>query len=140
MNVDNRNVDNLHVDTRNVDTRALVELAANKADEKKGDDIKLFDVQGVSMLADYYLLCSGQTTIKVKAIAHFVEDELTKAGHKLYGSEGQHDGLWVLLDFGTVIVHVMRTQEREFYNLERLWSHGRAETWAPTANQEATGA
>lgn len=116
------------------DGRALVEAAAAKADEKKGDDIKIFDVQGVSVLADYYLLCSGQTSIKVRAIAQFVEEELTKAGHKLYGAEGMSDGLWVLLDFGTVIVHVMRTQEREFYNLERLWSQGRVEDWAPAAS------
>ena len=116
------------------DGRALVESAAAKADDKKADDIKIFDMQGISMLADYYLLCSGQTTIKVKAVAQHVEEELTKAGHKLYGSEGLSDGLWVLLDFGTVIVHVMRTQEREFYNLERLWSQGHVESWVPTAN------
>lgn len=114
--------------------RALVELAAKLADEKKGDEIKIFDVEGVSLLADFYLLCSGQTSIKVKAIAQFIEEELTKAGHTLYGSEGMSDGLWVLLDFGTVIVHVMRTQEREFYNLERLWSQARVESWAPTAS------
>lgn len=117
------------------DGRALVEFAAAKADEKKGDDIRIIDVEGISLLADYYMLCSGQTSIKVRAIAQFVEDELTKAGYKLYGSEGMSDGLWVLLDFGTVIVHVMRTQEREFYNLERLWSQGRSEAWAPAANQ-----
>lgn len=116
-----------------IEGRELVEAAAAKADEKKGDDIKIFDMQGISMLADYYVLCSGQTTVKVKAIAQFVEEELTNAGHKLYGSEGLSDGLWVLLDFGTVIVHVMRTQEREFYNLERLWSTGHVESWAPAA-------
>lgn len=116
------------------DGRALVEAAAAKADEKKGDEIKIFDVQGVSVLADYYVLASGQTSIKVRAIAQHVEEELTKAGHKLYGAEGMSDGLWVLLDFGTVIVHVMRTQEREFYNLERLWSQGRVEDWAPAAS------
>src|SRR5688572_17609050 len=98
------------------ETRTLVELAASMADEKKADDIKIMDVQGVSLLADYFLLCSGQTSIKVRAIAQYVEEELTKAGHKLYGMEGMADGLWVLMDFGTVIVHVMREQEREFYN------------------------
>ena len=117
------------------DGRALVEVAAAKADEKKGDEIKIFDVQDVSVLADYYLLCSGQTSIKVRAIAQHIEKELTNAGHKLYGQEGMSDGLWVLLDFGTVIVHVMRTQEREFYNLERLWNQGRVENWAPAASQ-----
>ncbi|MDB5100007.1 MAG: ribosome silencing factor [Cyanobacteria bacterium RYN_339] len=117
------------------DGRALVELAASKADDKKGDEIMIFDVQGVSTLADFYLLCSGQTNIKVRAVAQFIEEELTNAGHKLYGMEGMADGLWVLLDFGTVIVHIMRTQEREFYNLERLWNQGMIEKWAPAPSQ-----
>lgn len=115
------------------DTRTMVELAAEKADEKKADEIKILDVQGVSLLADYFLLCSGQTSIKVRAIAQHVEEELTKAGYKLHGMEGMQDGIWVLMDFGTLIVHVMRTQEREFYNLERLWSQGRVEEWNPQA-------
>ena len=112
-------------------SRALVEMAANKADDKKADDIKIFDLQGVSLLADYILLCSGQTTVKTKAIAQHVEEELTKAGHTLQGSEGWTEGVWVLLDFGTLIVHVMRDQEREYYNLERLWSQGSVESWTP---------
>jgi ribosome-associated protein len=86
----------------------------------------------VSQLADYYLVCSGQTSVKVRAIAQHIEEELTNAGHRTYGIEGMSDGLWVLLDFGTAIVHVMREQEREFYNLERLWSTGKAESYRPT--------
>lgn len=113
--------------------RRIVELAANKADDKKADDIKIIDVTGISQLADYYLVCSGQTSVKVRAIAQHVEEELTNAGHRLYGIEGMSDGLWVLLDFGTAIVHVMRSQEREFYNLERLWSQGKVETYTPAA-------
>lgn len=112
-------------------SRALVELAANKADDKKADDIKIFDLQGVSLLADYILLCSGQTTVKTKAIAQYVEEELTKAGHTLHGSEGWTEAVWILLDFGTLIVHVMRDKEREYYNLERLWSQGHVESWTP---------
>ena len=119
-------------------SRALVEMAANKADDKKADDIKIFDLQGISLLADYILLCSGQTTVKVKAIAQHVEEELTKAGHVLHGSEGWSEGVWVLLDFGTLIVHVMRDQEREYYNLERLWSTSSVETWAPAETESAT--
>ncbi|HEY9722978.1 MAG TPA: ribosome silencing factor [Oscillatoriaceae cyanobacterium] len=113
--------------------RAIVEMAAAKADDKKADQIKILDVEGISMLADYFLVCSGQTSIKVRAIAQFVEEELTNAGHKLYGMEGLADGVWVLLDFGTVIVHVMREKEREFYNLERLWAQGRVENYEPAA-------
>lgn len=111
--------------------RRIINMAAAKADDKKADDIKIIDVTGVSQLADYYLVCSGQTSVKVRAIAQHIEEELTNAGHRLYGIEGMSDGLWVLLDFGTAIVHVMREQEREFYNLERLWSTGKAESYRP---------
>ena len=116
------------------DGRRIVEMAAAKADDKKADDIKIIDVTGVSMLADYYLVCSGQTSVKVRAIAQHIEEELTNAGVRRYGMEGMADGQWVLLDFGTCIVHIMRQQEREFYNLERLWSQGHVESWVPTAN------
>ena len=112
--------------------RRIINMAAAKADDKKADDIKIIDVTGVSQLADYYLVCSGQTSVKVRAIAQHIEEELTNAGHRTYGIEGMSDGLWVLLDFGTAIVHVMREQEREFYNLERLWSTGKAESYRPT--------
>ncbi|MEB3222200.1 MAG: ribosome silencing factor [Candidatus Sericytochromatia bacterium] len=116
-----------------LDSRPLVELAAHKADDKKADDIRIFNLDGVSLLADYILLCSGQTTVKVRAIAQHIEEELTKAGHKLYGSEGWSEAVWILLDFGTVIVHVMRSQEREFYNLERLYGSCPSEAWvSPT--------
>ena len=116
-----------------VDSRALVELAANKADDKKADDIKIFDLQGISLMADFILLCSGQTTVKVKAVAQHIEEEVTKAGYTLQGSEGWAEGVWILLDFGTLIVHVMRDKEREYYNMERLWSQAKIESWEPAA-------
>jgi ribosome-associated protein len=112
-----------------IDSRILALEAARLADDKKADDIKIIDVQGISLLADHYIVCSGATHIKVKAIAQNVENELVKMGHKIYGMEGMSDGLWVLLDFGTVIVHILRTQEREFYNLERLWVNGKVESF-----------
>ena len=113
------------------DARAVVEQAAKLADDKKADNIKILDVEGVSLMADYFLLCGGETAIKVRAIAQYIEEELTNAGHKLYGMEGLSEGHWVLLDFGAVIVHIMRNQEREFYNLERLWSQGKMEIYRP---------
>lgn len=120
-----------------VESRALVELAADKADDKKADDIKIFDLQGISLMADYILLCSGQTTVKVKAVAQYIEEEVTKAGYKLHGSEGWAEGVWILLDFGTLIVHVMRDKEREYYNMERLWSQAKIESWQPAEQKQA---
>ncbi|MEB3197601.1 MAG: ribosome silencing factor [Candidatus Sericytochromatia bacterium] len=117
-----------------LDSRALAHLAAHKADDKKADDIRVFNLEGISLIADFVLLCSAQTTVKVRAVAQHVEEELTKAGYHLHGSEGWNEAVWILLDFGTVIVHVLRTQEREYYNLERLWAQAPQESWTPAAN------
>lgn len=115
--------------------RELALLIAAKADEKKARDIKILDMEGVSLLADYMVIVSGQTAVQVRAIAQFIDEELKKSDQKIYGLEGRNEGHWVLLDYGTVIVHVMREEEREFYNLERLWSQGRVETYEPAASQ-----
>lgn len=116
--------------------REIVELAAAKADEKKADDITIFHLEGQSTVADWTLVCSGQTNVKVRAIADFVDNELMKAGLTRYGVEGLQDGLWILLDYGTVIIHVLRQEEREFYNLERLWGQLPSEKYAPPETAE----
>lgn len=70
---------------------------------------------------DYFIICSGASTQQVDAIASNVEDELIKLGHKPQGREGRHGSLWVLLDFGSVVVHVFEQETRKYYELEKLW-------------------
>lgn len=103
----------------------LSQLAAVAADEKKATAIIMLDLEQVSAVVDYFVICNGSSSIQVRAIAHHIEDRVTQAGHKLYRIEGMAHGTWVLLDFGVTVVHVMRDREREFYNLERLWATGR---------------
>lgn len=116
-----------------MDSHELSTLAAQAADEKKAQAIAMIDLQAVSLMADYFVLCNGQTPIQVRAIARHVEDKLTQLGYRLYNLEGMQEGRWVLMDFGTVVVHVMHEHEREFYNLERLWSQGRLEPYRSAA-------
>ncbi len=107
-------------------SRTLSTLAAQAADEKKAKAIVLLDLEEVSTMADYFVICNGATPLQVRAIAQHVEKTLTEAGHKLHRPiEGMTAGSWVLLDFGLVVVHVMLDREREFYGLERLWTGGR---------------
>jgi ribosome-associated protein len=106
-------------------SRSLSNLAAQLADEKKAKAIVLLDLEEVSTMADYFVLCNGSTPIQVRAIAEHIEDKLSEAGYKLYHVEGMSQGRWVLLDFGVVVIHVMLDREREFYGLERLWAGGR---------------
>ena len=100
--------------------------AAKAALKKKAVDLTVLDLNGLTVIADYFVICSGESTTQVKAIAEFIEQEFTKRGLKLLGMEGLVYGHWVLLDYGDVIVHVFETETREYYGLEKLWMDAKA--------------
>ena len=81
----------------------------------------VLELTGLTVIADYFVICSGESTTQVRAIAEFVEQELSKKGLKPIGREGLDYSHWVLLDFGDVIVHVFEKETRAYYNLEKLW-------------------
>lgn len=88
---------------------------------KKGYDIKILDLRKLTPIADYFILASGDSHIQVKAIADEVDDKLRKDGIKCYFKEGYNAANWILLDYFDVVVHIFKTEAREFYNLEKLW-------------------
>lgn len=92
------------------------------AAEKKAKDIKILNVKEISPIADYFVICSGSSTTQVKAIADEIEHKILERDIELYHREGYQNARWVLLDFGSVIAHVFYTEDREFYDLERLWA------------------
>ena len=98
--------------------RAIVDIA----EEKKSSNITLLDIRNVSVIADYFVICSGNSERQVKAIARGIEDELDKQEVGVRHREGLDQGRWVLLDYGDVIVHIFTTAERDYYRLEKLWS------------------
>ena len=100
----------------------LVQLAVQAAEDKKAIDPITLDISGVSLVADYFIICSGRTDIQVRAIAKEVEERLAMEGLAPQRVEGKTEGVWILLDFADFIVHIFRQQEREYYNLERLWA------------------
>lgn len=112
-----------------IDSRKLAEVAAEAADDKKGGEITLIDVQQVSWMTDYLVICSAHTPIQVRAIAEHIQDQLAIAGGALPRIEGAQVGNWVLLDYGSVVIHIMLEPERGYYALERLWGHGQVEPW-----------
>ncbi|WP_031513206.1 ribosome silencing factor [Desulfofalx alkaliphila] len=99
----------------------IVDVARNAAEEKKAQDITVLNISGISVICDYFVICSGQTGIQVKAIAENIIDRLIERGVAPKRREGLREGNWILLDYGDVVVHVFREEERAFYNLERLW-------------------
>jgi len=89
---------------------------------KKAADIVVLDVRGLTSVADFFIVCSGRSNRQVAAIADFIEQYLKKTGIKPMSVEGKNEGLWVLLDYGDVIIHVFYETVRKFYDLEGLWS------------------
>ena len=93
--------------------------------DKKGEDIRVIDIAGISVLADYFIIANGTNESQVRALVDNVEEELAKAGYEVKQREGYGLGSWVLLDFGDIIVHVFDRENRVFYDLERIWRDGK---------------
>lgn len=105
--------------------KKMVKIAYQALDEKKGEDIKIINLEGISVLADYFIIANGTNSNQVQALVDNVEEELHKAGYSLKQREGYSNGNWVLLDFGDVIVHIFDRENRLFYDLERIWRDGK---------------
>jgi ribosome-associated protein len=95
--------------------------AARAALDKKAIDLAVLDVQGVSSVADYFLVCSGRSAPHVKTIADAIREDLKADGVRPLHAEGQPESGWVLLDYGDVLMHVFLEDTRAYYALERLW-------------------
>ena len=102
----------------------LIEKIASILYEKKAQDIVALDVSGMTVITDGMVIASGRSALQVKTLADEVEDRLSEGGVYPLRKEGQQEGRWVVLDYGSVLVHIFHTQEREFYQLERLWESG----------------
>ncbi|MDP2210266.1 MAG: ribosome silencing factor [Candidatus Aquicultor sp.] len=87
------------------------------------------DVSGIFVITDYFMICSGQTGRQVLTIAENIEDKLRELKVRKIGLEGDKEKSWILLDFGAVIVHVFTQEQRNFYQLEKLWSDAPRRTW-----------
>jgi len=96
-------------------------LGAHAALGKKAEDLVIFDVQRVSTIGDYFLICCGRSTTQVRTIADAIEKALRVEGVRASHREGLPESGWVLLDYGDVIMHVFLPETRGFYALERLW-------------------
>lgn len=105
--------------------KKMVKIAYQALDEKKGEDIKIINLEGISVLADYFIIANGTNSSQVQALVDNVEEELHKVGYSLKQREGYSNGNWVLLDFGDVIVHIFDRENRLFYDLERIWRDGK---------------
>ena len=97
-------------------------IAAKALDDKKARDVKVLKTAEQTVLADYFVICNGTSSTHIKALVDEVDKQLSEAGEPPIRREGLRSDILVLMDFGSVIVHVFTDEARKFYNLERLWS------------------
>lgn len=101
----------------------VAEIMAQAAYDKKGQDITIMDLEGVSLLSDYFVIVTANNVKNAQSIADEMEDKAAQEGMTVLHREGYREGEWVLLDFGDIIVHVFGGQDyRDFYGLEQLWA------------------
>lgn len=100
----------------------VLEMVKEAAEEKKAQNPIVLDIRGLSVVADYFVLCHGNSETQVQSIADELMDKAQKMGLTTKPMEGYHDARWVLLDLGDVIVHVFHKEDREYYHLEKLWA------------------
>ncbi|NSL50259.1 ribosome silencing factor [Calidifontibacillus erzurumensis] len=96
-------------------------IAAKACDSKKAEDITVLDMRGVSLVADFFIICHGNSEKQVQAIAREVKEKAQENNVNIKRLEGYDEARWVLVDLGDTIVHIFHRDERIYYNLERLW-------------------
>lgn len=100
----------------------IAAIAAHALEDKKAKDVTILKTVEQTVLADYFVICNGSSAPHIKALVEEVDKQLSLAGEPPLRREGLRSDIWVLMDFGSVIVHVFTDEARQFYNLERLWS------------------
>jgi len=100
-------------------------LAVSTALEKKAEDVVLLDISSVSIMADFFMICTVRTDTHARAVRDSVTQALEQAGLKMRRREGSDASGWVLLDWGDIVIHIFGPSEREFYSLEKLWGDAR---------------
>lgn len=104
---------------------SLAVKASVELDENKAENVTLIDVSYLSNIADYFVIATANSTVHARALEGKVEEVLEAAGHKVIRRDGTGDNRWIVLDFGTLIVHIFTAEIREYYHIEKLWSDGK---------------
>lgn len=105
-------------------------------EEKKAEDIKLIDIEKVSVIADYFLIASGTNRAQMQALSENVEEQMEKNGFEIRQKEGYQSANWILLDYGDIIIHLFDRENRLFYDLERIWRDGESITLSDLPSEE----
>ena len=106
-------------------SKKMAAMAVDALEDRKGEDVHVIDISEISTLADFFVIASGTNINQVQALADNVQEVLGRQGFMTKDVEGYDAGNWILLDFGDIIVHVFDSENRLFYDLERIWRDGK---------------
>ena len=108
-----------------MNSNEYTKLAISALEDKKAENIRIIDIQSISILADYFIIAEGTNRNQIQAMIDNVEKELSKTGLVPKQIEGYDSANWILMDYGDIIIHVFDKENRLFYNLERIWRDGK---------------
>lgn len=104
-----------------MEAKEMIQVIAKACDDKQAKNIVVLDMENVSLVADYFLICDASNPRQVQAIAKAIKDTMDENDIAIRHSEGFDSAKWIILDTGYVLCHIFQNEERDFYNLERLW-------------------
>ena len=108
-----------------MDSLKIVEISANSLNNKKAINLNVIKVEELTSIAEYFVIATATSSTHVRSLADEVEDKMNEAGVEPHHIEGRATG-WIVLDYGSVIVHIFTPDTREFYNLDKMWSEGKS--------------
>ncbi len=106
-------------------SRRMAKAVAEVLEDRKGRDLSIIDISGISVIADYFLIVTAENTRQVDALSEAVQDRMAELHYKIRRAEGMPQSGWILLDYNDIIVHIFDKEQRLFYDLERIWSDGK---------------
>lgn len=118
-----------------MDSEETMRMVCRAADELKAHEITVMDVRGQTIVADFFVICSGTSTTHISSISEGVQDKLREWAQARAKREGGAQSFWMILDYGDVILHVFDEGTREFYDLEHLWAEAKISAW-PSADAD----
>ncbi|NCO34538.1 MAG: ribosome silencing factor [Armatimonadetes bacterium] len=105
--------------------------------DSKAQDIVVLNVRGLTLLADYFIICTGTSAPHISAISRHTRERLREEFRLCSKPEGEKDSVWIVMDYGDVVLHVFREDRRQFYDLERLWSDAKKSIWTAGEGEAA---
>ena len=105
-----------------MNSEELMKKIVSVLSKRKTENIKVLNISGLTTIADYFVICNGNSSTQIKSLADEVEEKLKEVDVTPYSKEGFSDASWVLLDYSSVVVHIFYPEQRDFYSIENLWS------------------